>query len=81
VLHDEVGVYLLQSESEESLSGSEFDTGNELDDYALLDVVLNDGNIEDNIVTQDFVWKNMQNCKDRGKISWALLDFKVLQNM
>jgi hypothetical protein len=64
VLHDEeVGEYLLLSESEESLSDSEFDTDNELDDCALPDAVVNDGSDEDDSVTQDFVWENMQNCK------------------
>jgi hypothetical protein len=52
-----------------------------LDGRALLDVVLNDGNDEDDSVTQDFVWKNVQYCKDKGNISWALLDLKVLQNI
>jgi hypothetical protein len=33
---------LLGSESEESLLDSEFDSGNELEDCALLDVVVND---------------------------------------
>jgi hypothetical protein len=54
VLYDEVGEYLLLSESEESLSDLEFDTDNELDDDALLNVVLYDGNDEDDSVTKDF---------------------------
>jgi hypothetical protein len=37
-----VGEYLLVSESEESLLDSDFDSDNELDDCALLDVVVND---------------------------------------
>jgi hypothetical protein len=71
VLHNkgEVGEYVLLSESEGSLSGLEFDNNNELDDRALLDVVVKDGSNEGDSVTQDFVWKNMQTIRDKGTIS------------
>jgi hypothetical protein len=58
---EEVGEHLLLSESEESLSDSEFDTDNVQDDHAFLDVVVNDGSDEDDNITLDFVWENMEN--------------------
>jgi hypothetical protein len=57
---DEVKECLLGSESEESLSDSEFDSENELDDCAFLDVVVDDNNDED-YFSQDFVWEDMNN--------------------
>jgi hypothetical protein len=45
-----VGEYLFVSESEESLSDSEFDRDNELDNCALLDDVVNDDSDEDDII-------------------------------
>jgi hypothetical protein len=62
VLHDkgEVGEYLLVSESEGSFIRFRI-WHNELDDPALLDVVVNEGSDEGDSVTQDLVWKNMQN--------------------
>jgi cytochrome c556 len=48
---------------EEVLSYSEFDADNELDDPAPLDAVVNDSSNEDDSITQDFVWENMQNYK------------------
>jgi hypothetical protein len=62
VLCDEVGEYLLLSESEQNLSDSESDTENELDNCALLDAVVNDGS-----ATQDFVWENTQNYNGQRK--------------
>jgi hypothetical protein len=56
--NENVEEYLCLSESEKSLSESEFDTDNELDDQALLHDVINDGS-----VNHDFVWENMQNYK------------------
>jgi hypothetical protein len=53
---------LLGSKSEESLSDSKFDSENELDDYALPDVVVDDDSDEDDII-QDFVWEDMNNYK------------------
>jgi hypothetical protein len=44
---EEVGEYLLLSESVGSLSYSEYNTDNELNDHALLDVVVNTGSDED----------------------------------
>jgi cytochrome c556 len=60
---DEVRECLLLSELEQSLSDSEFDTENELDNHAFLDAVVNYGSDEDDSATQDFVWENMQNYK------------------
>jgi hypothetical protein len=59
---DEVKECLLGSESEESLSDSEFDSENELDDCALLDVVVYYNSDEDDII-QNFVWEDMNNYK------------------
>jgi hypothetical protein len=63
VLHEEVevGEYLLLSESKGSLLDLEFDTDNELDDCALLDVVVTYGSDEDDNITQDLDWENMEN--------------------
>jgi hypothetical protein len=60
---DEVEEYLLLSKSEQSLSDSEFDTENELDDCTFLDAVVNDGNDEDDSATQDFIRENKHNYK------------------
>lgn len=65
VLHDEEVEYLLQSESEQSLSDLDFDTENELEDRALLDTVINEASNEDDSATQDFVWENMEHYKGR----------------
>jgi hypothetical protein len=59
---DDMKECLLGSESEESLSDSEFDSENELGDCALLDVVVDDDSDEDDII-QDFVWEHMNNYK------------------
>jgi hypothetical protein len=56
-----VGDSLLLSESEISLSYSAFDTDDELDGHGL--GVVNDGSDEDDSITQDFVWDNMENYK------------------
>jgi hypothetical protein len=53
---------LLGSKSEESLSDSKFDSENELDDCALLDVAVDDDSDVDDII-QDFVWEDMNNYK------------------
>jgi hypothetical protein len=45
------------------ISYSEFDADNELDDPALLDAVVNDSSDEDDNITQEFVWENVQNYK------------------
>jgi hypothetical protein len=63
VLRDEELEYLLQSESEQSLSDSDFETKDELEDRALLNTVINEGSDEDDSVTQDFVWEHMENYK------------------
>jgi hypothetical protein len=57
---------LLGRETKESLSESEFDSENELDDCALLDVVVDDNSDEDDII-QDFVWEDMNNYKGQRK--------------
>jgi hypothetical protein len=62
---DDVKGCLLASESEESLSDSEFGSENELDDCSLLDVVVVDDSDEDDI--QDFVWEDMNNYKGQRK--------------
>lgn len=56
---EEVKEYLLGGESE-GLWDSESDSANELDDCALLDVVVNGDSCEDDDV-QDFVWEDMEN--------------------
>jgi hypothetical protein len=56
VLRDDDLECLLQSDSEQSLSDSDFVTENEFEDRALLDTVVNDDS-----ATQDFVWENMEN--------------------
>jgi hypothetical protein len=65
VLHYEVevGEYLLLSDSEESLSYLKSDNDNELEDHALLDVVVNEGSDDDDNIIRDFVWENMKNYK------------------
>jgi hypothetical protein len=56
VLHDdEVREYLLVSEYEKSLSDLEFDSDNQLDDCALLDIVVNGDSYEDDDIIRDFV--------------------------
>jgi hypothetical protein len=54
-----VGECLLGSISEESLSDSEFDSDNELDDCALLDVMVDGDSDYDDDIIQDFVWEDM----------------------
>jgi cytochrome c556 len=62
VLHDEEFECLLQSDSEQSLSDSNFDPENEFEDRALLDTLGSDGSDEDeDSATQDFVWEDMEN--------------------
>jgi hypothetical protein len=67
-------------ESEESLSGLEFDNDNELDDCSLLLSVVNDDSDEDDNV-QDLFGKVWKITRDNEKNTWAVLDLKVLQNM
>jgi hypothetical protein len=55
----------LCSESEESFSDSEFDSEYELDDCALLDIVVDDNSDEDDDIIQDFVWEDMNNYKEQ----------------
>jgi hypothetical protein len=63
VLHDdEVGDCWLGSKSEESLSDSESDSGNKLDDCTILDVVV-DGDSDQDDIIQDFVREDMNNYK------------------
>jgi hypothetical protein len=61
VLRDEVE-YLLQSELEQSLSDSDGDTEDELEDHALIDTVIAEGSDEDDSAKQDFIWDSMENC-------------------
>jgi hypothetical protein len=56
---DEVGECLLGTEYEKSLSDSEFDSDNELDDCALHEVVVDDDSDEDDDIIQDSVWEDM----------------------
>jgi hypothetical protein len=56
---------LLASESEESLSDSEFDSENELDDCALLDVAVDDDSDED--IIQDCMGGHEQLQGTKGK--------------
>jgi hypothetical protein len=79
VLRDEEVEYLLQSESEQSLSDSDGDTEDELEDRALIDTVITEGSDEDDSAKQDFIWGVWKTMKDEGKISQAVLDLKVLQ--
>jgi cytochrome c556 len=58
-----VGEYLPPSESEGSLSGLEFGTDNELDDRALPELVVNDGSEENDNISPDLVWENMEDYK------------------
>jgi hypothetical protein len=67
VLHNEVGEYLLPSESEGSSSDFELDIDNELDDRALPALVVNDGSEENDIITLDLVWENMEDYKGQGE--------------
>jgi hypothetical protein len=60
VLRDDELEYLLQFKSKQSLSDSDFDTENDLEDRALLHTVVSDGSDEDDSATQDFVWENME---------------------
>jgi hypothetical protein len=59
---DKVEDCLLGSKCEESLSDSECDSENELDDCAILDIVV-DGDTDQDYIIQDFVWEDMNNCK------------------
>jgi hypothetical protein len=61
VLCDEELECLLQSDSDQSLSDSNFDTENELDDRAVLDAMRNEHSDVDDSGTQAFIWENMQN--------------------
>jgi hypothetical protein len=45
----------------ESLSDSDFNTENELDDRFLVDAVGNEGSNEDDSANQEFVWEDMEN--------------------
>jgi hypothetical protein len=67
VLHDEVGEYLLPSESEGSSSDFELDTDNELDDRALPALVVNDGSEENDIITLGLIRENMEDYKGQGE--------------
>lgn len=62
VLHDKVVKCLTSSESEECVSNSELDNDNELDDSALLCVVV-DGNSHEDDDIQDSVWVDMNTYK------------------
>jgi hypothetical protein len=62
LLHDQELECLLQSDAEQNLSDSDFDTENELEDHALLDTMGSDGSDEDgDRATQDFIWEDMEN--------------------
>jgi hypothetical protein len=63
VLRDEELECFLQSDSDQSLSDSNFDTENELDDRAVFDTMSN----EDDSGNQAFIWENMQNYKGQRK--------------
>jgi hypothetical protein len=63
---DEVEDCLLGSESEESLSDSECDSENELDDCAVLDVVVNGDSDHDDII-QDCKGGHQQLQGTKGK--------------
>jgi hypothetical protein len=66
VLREEEVECLLQSNSEQSLSESDSETENELEDRALIDTLGNDGSDEDDgSGTPDFVWENMENYRGR----------------
>ena len=52
---------MLESDSEQSLSDSDFDTENELDDHVLIDAVGNKGSDENDSVNQEYVWEHMEN--------------------
>ena len=52
---------MLESDSEQSVSDSDFDTEDELDDRALIDAVGNEGSDEDDSENQQFVWEDMEN--------------------
>jgi hypothetical protein len=56
------------SKSEESLSDSERDSEYELDDCAVLDVVV-DGDSDQDDIIQDFVWEDMNNYKGKELVS------------
>lgn len=43
-----------------------------MDDCALLDLVVDDNFDEDDDIIQDFVWDNMNNYRDKGKISGVM---------
>lgn len=58
---EEVGNVYLISESEERSSDLEFGSDNELHDFALLDVVVNNDSNEDDSIVQDFIWEDMEN--------------------
>jgi hypothetical protein len=51
----------------ESLSDSDFDTENELDDRALVHAVGNEGSNEDDSANQEFVWEDMENYRGQRK--------------
>jgi hypothetical protein len=57
---EEVGKYLLVSESEERSSDLEFGSDIDLHDCALFDVVVNNDSNEDDIVVQDFISEDME---------------------
>jgi hypothetical protein len=57
---------LLSREAEENLLDAEFDSENEMDDHALLDVVVDDNTDKDDII-QDFVWEDMKHYKGQKK--------------
>jgi hypothetical protein len=74
VLRDELEC-LLQSDSDQSFSDSDFDTEKELDDRAdraVLDTMRNEYSDDDASGTQAFI-------RDKEKISRAVLDLKMLQ--
>jgi hypothetical protein len=58
VLRDELEC-LLQSDSDQSLSDSDSDTENGLDDPAVLDTMRNEDSNDDDSGTQAFIWENI----------------------
>jgi hypothetical protein len=63
VLRDDEVECLLQSDSECSVSDSDFDTEDELDDRAVLDTLKNEESDEDDSASQAFIWENMDSYK------------------
>jgi hypothetical protein len=75
---EEVGAYLLLSESEGSLSYLQFVTDNELDDHVLIDVV-NDETMKMTVLFKTLFGRTRKTVRDKRKISWSALDLKALR--